>query len=304
MIPRNPGSSSRRFLIMVVVLLALPVSFCYLYLEGNSAADVTALSIDGAPGGIIFIADPHIREGNLNQTRKIIHQINDLHPSVVLIGGDFTYGRNVTSEFALQEVWSEIDAPVYAVLGNHDYHAGLGAPEILHKMQQVQSASLRSGNYNTTGLRDNSTDYEYATLLAGVLGKNGVRVLRNEYEKMTINGRNVTIVGVDDCWAGMADPPLVPYAKDAFTVYLIHEPECRADWDAELILSGHTHGGQIIPPGLERIIPRGFFTLSGTIEEGSAITYITRGTGTSNLDISLRSSPPEIVVINPPSETG
>ena len=55
----------------------------------------------------------------------MIQQINALHPSVVLIGGDFVYddGENLS----LQEVWSEIDAPVYAVLGNHDYKSGIVA---------------------------------------------------------------------------------------------------------------------------------------------------------------------------------
>lgn len=304
MIPRIPFLSSRGFLALVAVFVILPLSFGFLYLEGNSPADVTPLTIDGAPRGIVFIADPHLRESNLNQTREIIRQINALQPSVVLIGGDFTYGNNATAELALQNVWSGVDAPVYAVLGNHDYQAGLGAEEILRKMQEVHSASLRSGDYDTTGLRDNATDYGYANQLAGVLGKNGIRVLRNEYGELTIDGRKVIIVGVDDCWAGMAEPPQVPRDEDAFVIYLVHEPECRADWDADLILAGHTHGGQFIPSGLERIVSGGLFTLSGEIRDGQAVTYITRGTGTSNLDISLRSSPPEIVVVNPRSGAG
>ena len=90
-----------------------------MYTEGKSPADITPLEIAGAPAGIVYIADPHLRESNINQTRDIIRQINDLHPSVVLIGGDFVYDDE--ENLSLQEVWSEIDAPVYAVLGNHDY---------------------------------------------------------------------------------------------------------------------------------------------------------------------------------------
>ena len=66
-----------------------------------------------------------------------------------------------------------------------------------------------------------------------------------------------------------------------------------------LTLAGHTHGGQIVPAGFERTISGGMVTLSGEIEEGNKITYISRGIGTSNLDITLRASSPEIVVINP-----
>ena len=109
------------------------------------------------------------------------------------------------------------------------------------------------------------------------------------------------IVGVDDGWAGMANPPDVPdeLKNDSFIIYLVHEPSYRGNWNANLTLAGHTHGGQIIPSGSERVISGGLVTLSGKIEEGDTITYITRGIGTSNLDVSLRSSPPEIVLINP-----
>jgi uncharacterized protein len=293
-----PNSAFSRYLTLVLLLAFLPASLGYMYTEGKSPAEITPLEIDSAPAGIVFIADPHLRETNIDQTREIIRQINKLHPSLVLIGGDFTYKDEIN--LSLQDIWSEIDSPVYAVLGNHDYDSGMGALSILDKTIQVSKTSLQSGNYNTCDLRDNSSDYEYADRLAGVLTGAGVRVLRNEYEEITIGGRNVIIVGVDDCWAGMADPPEVP-DKDAFIIYLIHEPECRADWNADLILAGHTHGGQIIPPGSERVISGGLVTLSGKIQKGHTTTYISRGIGTSNLDVSLRYSPPEIVVINPPS---
>ena len=116
---------------------------------------------------------------------------------------------------------------------------------------------------------------------------------------MVINNRTVIIVGVDDCWAGLSDPPRVP-EKDAFVIYMIHEPECRADWNADLILAGHTHGGQFIPTGLERLVSGGLVTLNGEIKNGHTLTYITRGIGTSNFDVTLRVPRPEIVLINPP----
>jgi uncharacterized protein len=107
---------------------------------------------------------------------------------------------------------------------------------------------------------------------------------------------------VDDGWAGMANPPYVPelLKNDSFVIYMIHEPAYRGNWDADLTLAGHTHGGQIYPAGFERVISGGIITLSGKIDEGGKITYISRGIGTSNLDITLRASPPEIVLINPP----
>jgi predicted MPP superfamily phosphohydrolase len=113
----------------------------------------------------------------------------------------------------------------------------------------------------------------------------------------------VIIVGVDDGWAGRANPPQLPQElkNDTFIIYLIHEPAYRGTWDANLILAGHTHGGQYYPPGLDRVISAGLVMLSGKINEEGKITYITRGIGTSNVDVTLRASSPEIVVINPPS---
>ena len=298
---RLPDTNFKLYFTIVILLGLLPLSVGYMYTEGRSS-EVTRLEIDGAPAGIVFIADPHLRASNINHTREIIREINDLHPSVVLIGGDFTYEDG--EDLSLQEVWSGLDAPVYAVLGNHDYMSGNSAVSGLGKMIGAQNAPMGAGDYNTSRLRDTSTDYEYADRLAAVLAANGVRVLRNEYEEIMIDGRSVVIVGVDDGWAGMADPPEVP-KTGSFVIYMIHEPECRADWDADLILAGHTHGGQFIPSGVERVVSGGLVALSGKIVEGDTTTYITRGTGTSNLDIELRFlSPPEIVYITPPKNGG
>jgi predicted MPP superfamily phosphohydrolase len=299
---RLPDNNFMRYLTLVFLIGFLPASIGsigYMYSEGKAPAEITTLEVDGAPAGIVFIADPHLRESNINQTREIIRQINELHPSLVLIGGDFVYDDE--DNLTLQDVWSEIDAPVYAVLGNHDYKSGIVASSCWEKTLKDPKPPLQSGEYDGLMVYDDSADYEYADNIAGVLAKNGVRVLRNEYEEVTIEGKNVLIVGVDDGWAGMANPPHVPQElkNGSFIIYLVHEPSFRGNWDANLTLAGHTHGGQIIPSGSERVISGGLVTLSGKIEEGDTITYVSRGIGTSNLDVSLRSSPPEIVFINP-----
>ena len=126
---RLPDNNFMRYLTLVFLIGFLPASIGsigYMYTKGKSPAEITTLEVDGAPAGIVFITDPHLRVSNINQTREIIRQINDLHPSLVLIGGDFVYDDE--DNLTLQEVWSELDAPVYAVLGNHDYKSGITAP--------------------------------------------------------------------------------------------------------------------------------------------------------------------------------
>ena len=296
---RLPETNYMRYLTLVILVGFLPASLGYLYTEGKSPAEITPLEVEGAPAGIVFIADPHLRESNINQTRDIIRQINRLHPSLVLIGGDFVYDDE--DNLSLQELWLEIDAPVYAVLGNHDYKSGIVASSCWEKTIKEPKPLLQSGDYGALMVHDDSADYAFADEVAGVLAKNGVRVLRNEYEEIRIGDRSVTIVGVDDGWAGMANPPHVPdeLKNNSFIIYLVHEPSYRGNWDANLTLAGHTHGGQVIPAGSERFITGGLVTLSGKIDESGKITYISRGIGTSNLNITLRASSPEIVVINP-----
>jgi len=242
-----------RYLSLVFLIGFLPASIGsigYMYTEGQSPAEITTLEVDGAPAGIVFIADPHLRESNINQTREIIRQINDLHPSVVLIGGDFVYDDE--DNLSLQDVWSEIDAPVYAVLGNHDYKSGIEASSCWVKTINEPKSPLQPGNYNAFKVPDGSSDYAYADTVAGVLSKNGVRVLRNEYSEIMINGRNVVIVGVDDGWAGRADPPQVPQElkDDAFIIYLVHEPAYRGTWDANLTWPGIPMEGRLFPQDL------------------------------------------------------
>ena len=89
---RLPDNKFMRYLTLVFLIGFLPASIGsigYMYTEGQSPAEITTLEVDGAPAGIVFIADPHLRESNINQTREIIRQINDLQPSRCFNRGRF-----------------------------------------------------------------------------------------------------------------------------------------------------------------------------------------------------------------------
>ncbi|KAF5053310.1 Calcineurin-like phosphoesterase [anaerobic digester metagenome] len=279
-----------RFLSVTLVLGAVMASLGAVAFEPRSC-EVTHLEVQGAPDGIVFIADPHLRDGNLSQARTAVEQINALKPALVLIGGDFVFGKG--EDLEIHALWSEIDAPVYAVLGNHDYHSGDHATSLIGKMVSVRSASLQAGAYDVGHLRDETTDLAYADEVEAVLEQHGVHVLRNEVVELEVGGTPVRIVGVDDGWAGMADPPALE-PGDAFTIYMAHEPECIGDWDADLVLAGHTHGGQFLPAGVANRVG-----LSGESRRGTTTVYVTRGIGTSNLPWEVRAAPPEIVWIGP-----
>src|SRR5512137_469040 len=157
---RPTNNNFMRYLSLVFLIGFLPASIGsigYMYTEGQSPAEITTLDVEGAPAGIVFIADPHLRMSNINQTREIIRQINDLHPSLVLIGGDFVYDDE--DNLSLQEVWSEIDAPVYAVLGNHDYKSGIEASGCWEKTIKEPKSLLQPGEYESYRIHDDSADY-------------------------------------------------------------------------------------------------------------------------------------------------
>jgi hypothetical protein len=291
---------STRYLALFMLIL-LPSMTGYMAWEGR-AVEVTVLTIDGAPEGIVYITDPHVRASNIDHVREVISEVNRLNPSLVLIGGDFVTGEE--SDFASQAVWRSLDAPTYAVLGNHDYRVGTDSRTGIERTLAVQtSADVTAAGYDVSGLNDGSADTAFADGLAATLEENGVHVLRNDYAKVSAGGKDLVIVGVDDGWAGMADPPDVP-ATDAFTIYLIHEPSCRADWDADLILAGHTHGGQFLFPVIKQLNDYGFIELAGMFDTNGTPTYVSRGVCSASVaGVDLRfNCRPEIVLINPTEE--
>lgn len=286
----------------ILMLIVLPSMTGYMAWEAR-AVEVTVLDIEGAPEGIVYITDPHVRASNIDHVREVIDEVNRLNPSLVLIGGDFVTGEE--EDFASQKVWNSFDAPAYAVLGNHDYRVGIDGPTGIERLLATSaSAVVAADAYDVSALNDGSADTAFADGLAATLEENGVRVLRNDYVCTSVGDEEIVIVGIDDGWAGMADPPDVP-ATDAFTVYLVHEPSCRADWDADLILAGHTHGGQFLFPVVKQLNDFGVIELAGLFDgDGRTPTYISRGVCTSSVaGVELRfNCQPEIVLINPTGE--
>ena len=141
-----------------------------------------------------------------------VSMTNAGEPDIVVISGDFVCHSQVYLD-DLTEVISRIEAPVFAVLGNHDHWAG--------------ADSVRKA-----------------------LKRGGAEVLDNANTTVTVGHQRLQIVGLDDAYTGHADrqQAVKGLRSDLPVIGLSHIGE-EADglWEAgvPLVFSGHTHAGQI-----------------------------------------------------------
>lgn len=207
-----------------------------------------------APLRIVLASDFHIgpykRERFIEQ---LIYSINNLRPDLILLPGDFLEGER--SDITPLDRLGELRARhgVFAVTGNHD--AG-------------HFLTLRRVPYQTIDRTDE---------LAARLTKLGIHFLRNEHRIIEHGGQRIAIAGVDDTFMRSCDvdAALRGIPPDTPTILLSHNPDIIAhpiSRQAHLIVSGHTHGGQIrlpvigpltpIPNRLGRRYAKGLFCLA------------------------------------------
>jgi predicted MPP superfamily phosphohydrolase len=155
----------------------------------------------------------------------------------------------------------------------------------------------RDGVYACMGNHDYFTDGDRVAL---ALERNGLTVLRNR--GVTVRG-GLHIAGVDDTWTSRDDieaaletrPPAAP------VVLLAHDPNlfpAAMAHDVDLMLSGHTHGGQLAVPGVRRLSLARFITefTAGLYRRGRSSLYVNRGAGTTGPPVRL-GAPAELAVL-------
>jgi predicted MPP superfamily phosphohydrolase len=180
---------------------------------------------------------------------------------VVVVTGDFVHKGYRHVDTAAKAVGRlRARHGVYAVLGNHDF-------------------SVR----NALGFR------RYRGLhkaVAEALAGRGVDVLRNRSVSLSREGQAVHLCGLDDLWSRECDPEAAfrDVPLDAPRLVLAHNPQTIHRLDAhrcDLMLSGHTHGGQVDWPGLGRLVlsrtARAF--AAGLYRHRTSLVYVNKGVG-------------------------
>lgn len=202
---------------------------------------------------VVAISDTHI--GSILGSEWLnnrITQVLDQQPDLIFILGDFFEGHG-TQETNLQQILQRLSAPlgVWAVPGNHDSYG-----RDHHGMELLEKA--------------------------------GIQVLRNQLVQIKLG---FNLIGVDhsrrkDRQSSIDTDFLKKILADlpkGATIFLSHKPKPQAVLEADkagvgLMLSGHTHGGQIWP--FDYLTQRPFPYLEGLYELNNMSLIVSRGTGT------------------------
>jgi predicted MPP superfamily phosphohydrolase len=214
---------------------------------------------------ILHISDMHV-EMNEGAMRHLIELVEGLRYDLCVLTGDYraeTFGPFDATLKGVASVRDHIRGPIYGVLGNHD------------TIQMIPGLEAM-----------------------------GIRMLLNECETIVRGDQQIYLAGIDDAHFFRVDNIEKAGAhipNDAFSVLLTHTPEIyrqAAHAGFKLLLSGHTHGGQICLPGsipitLGSVLPRRMG--AGAWRYHDLIGYTSVGAGSCVVAVRLN-CPPEITL--------
>ena len=214
---------------------------------------------------ILHISDMHV---DISQAamRRLIELVGDMRYDLCVLTGDYrgkTFGPFEAALDGVGRVRSRLNGPIYGVLGNHD------------TIQMVPALEAM-----------------------------GIRMLLNECEVIARGDQRIHLAGVDDAHFYRMDnieKASLQIPAGAFSILLSHTPEIyrqAAHANFNLMLSGHTHGGQICLPGsipiaLASKLPRRMG--AGPWQHHNMIGYTSVGAGSSVVPVRLN-CPPEITL--------
>jgi uncharacterized protein len=250
---------------------------------------------------IVHISDLHVRRHDqrlLRVQRKALQRLKS--PDLLCVTGDMC--EKVEDIPLLINILKTATPRLgtFVVLGNHEHNAP--TPEHLQKEHRRGVWPLVGAILNRVAPRIHSDGEHEADAMADALRAAGITVLHNEGVRVQKDGRSVWIAGCDSAWAGHADMHAAMRGRRSgeACLALIHEPDLAFEAEAhgaDLVLAGHTHGGQIrLPligaPYTLRMDPR-IGIASGFQRLEDALLHITAGLGHT---IPLRfGCPPEVV---------
>ncbi len=215
-----------------------------------------------------------------------------LHLSDLHLDGRPGYGER------LRSVVAAIEADLCVLTGDYALKYRPKPEGLAEELGAIVSA-IRAprGVFGVLGNHDDSS-------LLDLLRDRGVDMLVNEHRRVSVGDAALWVVGVDDPCSYHTDDlasALAGVPREEFTVLLAHSPDLvdeAAEAGVDLYLCGHTHGGQIVLPGVGALYPRGPVRryMRGLWHRGDMAGYTNRGLGCVYLEARW-GAPPEAAVL-------
>lgn len=256
-----------------VIKAALILSGLYWRGQRNAAKVILRRNVIAFPDlprafhgfAILHLSDLHA-DGSDPAMRQVLQLVQGLHYDICCLTGDYRAGTTGSCEPALlgmSELLARLKQPVFAVPGNHDSLA------MIHGLEKI-----------------------------------GIKMLLNESGTIHRGEHQIFLAGIDDAHffrTGDIARAASRITAGSFSVLLSHTPEVFRQAEQaqfKLMLSGHTHGGQICLPGsipiiLDAELPRVFG--AGAWRHGTMYGYTSAGAGTSVVPVRFN-CPPEITL--------
>lgn len=216
---------------------------------------------------LAIVSDLHLRnEDDVRLALNAYEQSLAANPQAIVIVGDFATAKHDHElEFAeafLRGIRGH-SVPVFGALGNHDYHEHFAGHCPIREIAVRQNFHLLVNEVAATD--------------------------------------KVTMVGFDDALRGTPDYRIPERIHGPNVIGLLHEPDFVSSVPAQvhLVLSGHSHGGQICPiPGVPLYTPNGARKFRrGWYPSAPRPLYVSRGLGTVGLPLRLN-CPPELTIMD------
>jgi uncharacterized protein len=248
---------------------------------------------------IVHISDLHVRSSDLRLFRAQKVALASLAPDLLCVTGDVC--EKVADIHLVVDLLKTVSPRLgtFVVLGNHEHNAPL--PLRLREQHAQGWHKLVGKVLSLVAPRLRSDGEEEGHAMADALTEAGITVLHNAGKRVVAHGQSLWIAGCDSAWAGHADMLAAMRGRrsDEACLALIHEPDLAfeaQEHGADLILAGHTHGGQVrIPffgaPYTLRMDPR-IAIAAGFQRIEAGLLHITSGMG-HTIPIRFR-CPPEV----------
>jgi uncharacterized protein len=182
-------------------------------------------------------------------------------PDLIVLGGDYVTWGDRSYVVPCSEALAGLSAPfgVYAVLGNHDDDRDMPASLMSH----------------------------------------GYEVLRDTRTTVRVRAEHLDLVGLRFWTRRARDIARLLRGTKSTVILLAHDPrrlEEAAELNVPVVLSGHTHGGQVVLPGIGAVAARKFPVVAGIGRKADTAVFVSRGVGTVYVPYRLN-CPPDVAVV-------